>query len=140
MKPTSPFKPIITALAAGAVTVLAGTGFAAALRANATRTSHQLPEAETLFVPTTPTSPALVVTGRKLYLDSCARCHAADVRGDEGPDLHGLAMSDRYIATVIKRGIPHEMPSFAKKHGTDDILALTAYLRSLDHEPGQPAE
>jgi mono/diheme cytochrome c family protein len=67
-----------------------------------------------------------------LYLESCAHCHAADARGDEGPDLHGAQVSDRYIARIIRRGIPHEMPSFAKKHGADDTRALIAYVRSLE--------
>jgi mono/diheme cytochrome c family protein len=76
-------------------------------------------------------SAELVARGRQLFLGSCAHCHGADATGDEGPDLHGLEVSDRYLARVITRGIPHEMPSFAKKHGTADITALTAYLRSL---------
>lgn len=81
--------------------------------------------------PVTPTSPALVTQGRKLFLGSCAHCHGADATGDEGPDLHDLQVSDRYIAHMIKFGEPHEMPSFAKKHGPPDITALTAYVRSL---------
>ena len=76
-------------------------------------------------------SPVAVTAGRKLYLQSCAHCHAADGSGDEGPDLRGLQVSDRYIARMIKYGEPHEMPSFAKKHNDADIAALTAYLRSL---------
>ena len=63
---------------------------------------------------------------------SCAHCHGADATGDEGPDLHGVQVSDRYIAHIISHGIKGEMPSFAKKHGAADIGRLTAYVRSLE--------
>ena len=32
---------------------------------------------------------------------------------------------------VIRKGIPDEMPSFAKKHSAQDIADITAYLRTL---------
>lgn len=110
------------------------SAFAAAhlLRHDAGRDSHQRPTEEKWIEPSTPTSLALVARGRALFLDSCAHCHGADARGDEGPDLHDAQVSDRYIANIVAHGIPHEMPSFAKKHGAEDITALTAYVRSLD--------
>jgi mono/diheme cytochrome c family protein len=98
---------------------------------NVARTSHQRTGGDYWLEPVTPTSPALVAQGRKLFLGSCAHCHGADASGDEGPDLHDLQVSDRYIAHMIRFGEPHEMPSFAKKHGPADLTALTAYLRSL---------
>jgi mono/diheme cytochrome c family protein len=121
-------------LAAAAAGIALSSAFAVAqvLRRDTMRTSHQQPTQEHLFEPPTPTSPSLVATGRKLFLDSCAHCHSADGRGDEGPDLHGVQVSDRYIANIITHGIPHEMPSFAKKLHRDDIAALTAYVRSLE--------
>ena len=63
---------------------------------------------------------------------SCAHCHGADATGDEGPDLHGVQVSDRYIARVVSHGIKGEMPSFAKKHGTADIARHTAYVGLLE--------
>lgn len=78
------------------------------------------------------TTNRLLAEGRRLFLASCAHCHGADARGDDGPDLHALEISDRRITTVITRGIKGEMPSFAKKHGADDIAALIVYLRSLE--------
>lgn len=126
--------------AAGVALLTAGLALTSAfamsriLHAHAARTSHQLPWPEIWCEAPTPTSPALVARGRTLFLDSCAHCHGADATGDEGPDLHGLQVSDRYIANTITRGIPHEMPSFAKKHGPSDLAALTAYLRSLSGE------
>ena len=121
----------LAVLAAG---VALSSVFAAArvLRRDALRDSRQQPTDEILFESPTPTSPSLVAAGRKLFLDSCAHCHGADARGDEGPDLHDVQVSDRYIANIITHGIPHEMPSFAKKLHRDDITALTAYVRSLE--------
>ena len=121
----------LATLAAG---VALSSAFAAAhvLRREAVRVSHQQPGEERLFEPPTPASSALVATGRKLFLDSCAHCHGADARGDEGPDLHDVQVSDRYIANVIAHGIPHEMPAFAKKLHASEITALTAYVRSLE--------
>lgn len=69
--------------------------------------------------------------GRTLFLQSCAHCHGEDARGDEGPDLHDLWVSDRRIATVVRNGIKGEMPSFAKKHDALEIALLVSYVRSL---------
>ncbi len=117
---------------AGAMALSSALAGAHVLRRVSLRDSHQQPTEERWFESPPPASPALVATGRKLFLDSCAHCHGADARGDEGPDLHNAQVSDRYMATTIARGIPHEMPSFAKKHGASDITALIAYVRSLE--------
>jgi mono/diheme cytochrome c family protein len=73
--------------------------------------------------------------GRRLFVQSCAHCHGDDARGSgedaDGPDLFALRIGNARIAAVIRSGIPEEMPSFAKKHGTADIADLTAYLRTL---------
>ena len=103
-----------------------------ALQRSAAGGSKQQPTPEQWFESSTPSSPKLVTRGRGLFLDSCAHCHGADASGDEGPDLHAVQVSDRYIANIITHGIPHEMPSFAKKHDAADITALTAYVRSLE--------
>ncbi len=74
----------------------------------------------------------MVAQGRSLFLASCAHCHGADATGDEGPDLHNVQVSDRYISNIITHGIKGEMPSFKKKLGKEEILRLTAYVRSMD--------
>ncbi len=131
---TLPFRSTIAAAVAVAFASLAlCTAFvtAAELRRRERKMSHQQPTEERWFEPATPTSPELVARGRVLFLDSCAHCHGADARGDEGPDLHGVQVSDRYIARIITHGIKGEMPSFAKKLHEPEITALTAYVRSL---------
>jgi mono/diheme cytochrome c family protein len=131
---TRPFaiRAAFVAMCSGALALGSAFATAAILRREARTHSHELPTTESLFEPRTPTSPELVARGRTLFLDSCAHCHGADARGDEGPDLHDVQVSDRYIANLITHGLPHEMPSFAKKHGAADITALTAYVRSLE--------
>lgn len=119
------------ALMVSGLAMTAALSAAAELRREARRTSHQQPVEEHWFEPTAATSPELIAKGRALFLDSCAHCHAADATGDEGPDLHGVQVSDRYIATIVTRGIKGEMPSFQKKLRGEDIKALTGYLRSL---------
>jgi mono/diheme cytochrome c family protein len=73
--------------------------------------------------------------GRKLFVQSCAHCHGDDARGSgedgDGPDLFRLGIGNARISAVIRKGIPDEMPSFAKKHSAQDIADITAYLRTL---------
>jgi len=125
-------KPLVLALLAGGVALSSAFGTAHVLRRTALRTSHQQPTPEILFETPSPTSPELVKQGRTLFLNNCAHCHGIDATGDEGPDLHGLEVSDRYIANMITHGIKGEMPSFAKKLHHDEITRLTAYLHSLE--------
>jgi mono/diheme cytochrome c family protein len=85
--------------------------------------------------PTMRTSADSVATGRALFIQSCAHCHGDDARGSgedsDGPDLHGLRISNARIATVVHHGIQGEMPSFSKKLSPADTAVLIEYLRSL---------
>jgi mono/diheme cytochrome c family protein len=121
----------LAALAA-AVGLASAFGLSLGLRRAESKASHQQPTPEAWFEVPSPSSPALIKQGRALFLSSCAHCHGADATGDEGPDLHGVEVSDRYISNMITRGIKGEMPSFRKKLGRDEIVRLTAYLRSLE--------
>jgi mono/diheme cytochrome c family protein len=76
-------------------------------------------------------SPELVDQGRQFFAMSCSQCHGDDAHGDEGPDLHHLAISNSRIATTIKKGIKGEMPTFAKKYDDHQVAALVSYLRTL---------
>jgi mono/diheme cytochrome c family protein len=132
MKPSRGVISLGVAAVVSATALSSALAFGRVLQRAALRTSHQQPTVDRWLEPVTPTSAPLIAQGRKLYLDSCAHCHGADAAGDEGPDLHDLQVSYRYIAHMIIFGEPHEMPSFAKKHGSADIGALTAYIRSLE--------
>jgi len=76
-------------------------------------------------------SPELAAQGHEFFEMSCSLCHGDDAHGDEGPDLHNLAISNARIVTTIKKGIKGEMPTFAKKYDDHQITALVSYLRSL---------
>lgn len=69
--------------------------------------------------------------GYELFDYNCASCHGADARGDEGPDLHHLRLSDERIAKRIREGVKGEMPRFGTKFKPADVQALLAYLRTL---------
>lgn len=124
-------RPAWLAGAASATALGAVWMFAAALRAHAALHSHERPRADLWLGPALAATPAALASGRQLFIGSCAHCHGTDATGDEGPDLHGLQTSDRYIARMILEGEPHEMPSFAKKLGRKEVREITVYLRSL---------
>jgi len=73
----------------------------------------------------------LVQRGQRLFDQNCAHCHGSDARGDEGPSLYNLTLTDRKITDRIKNGIKGEMPRFGSKFDTADLAALVAYLRTL---------
>ena len=77
-------------------------------------------------------SPQLLATGSGFFGQSCGDCHGDDAHGDEGPDLHNLAISNARIATTIKNGIKGEMPKFGAKLSDADVRKLIAFVRSLD--------
>lgn len=128
----TPVKALTVAILVASSALASTFGYAAILRHAATHSSTQLPTTESWFETPAPRSPELIHRGRILFLNSCAHCHGADARGDEGPDLHELQTSDRYLARTIAHGIPHEMPAFGKKYDLADINALIAYLHALE--------
>jgi mono/diheme cytochrome c family protein len=124
-------RAFLAALVAASIALGGAFGLASQIRKQARAVSHEQPEATKQLARLKLPSEEARQKGRKLFLNSCAHCHGEDARGDEGPDLHDLEISDRRIATVIKRGIKGEMPAFAKKHSEAEILLLLVYLRSL---------
>ena len=84
---------------------------------------------------TDPAKLETIAQGREIFEHRCARCHGDDARGhgdeDNGPNLHGLRISNARIATVIRRGIKGEMPSFERKHSAPEIASVVVYLRTL---------
>jgi len=75
---------------------------------------------------------AVVAAGRQLYLKNCARCHGADGRGDDGPDLHHLDSTDAQIAARIRNGKKGQMTAFVGKFTAENITEVIAYLRTLN--------
>jgi cbb3-type cytochrome c oxidase subunit III len=127
-----PFQALLVSAVAGASALGAAAALAAVLRHQEAAHSHELPPYVAPASIATMPPAVLVENGKKLYFGNCAHCHGEDAHGDEGPDLHDLWVSNRRIATVIKRGIKGEMPTFGKKLNDTDIAALIAYVRALD--------
>lgn len=71
------------------------------------------------------------VNGRTLFLRNCAHCHGATAHGDDGPDLHGLDLTDDWIANRIRKGKAGQMTAFAGKLQPTEIAALVAYVQTL---------
>jgi len=71
------------------------------------------------------------INSRTLFLRNCAHCHGASARGDDGPDLHDLGLTDDWIANRIRKGKPGEMTAFAGKLQPAEIAALVTYVQTL---------
>ena len=71
------------------------------------------------------------ISARALFLKNCAHCHGADARGDDGPDLHNLDLTDGWIANRIRKGKAGQMTAFAGKLQPAEIAALVTYVQSL---------
>jgi mono/diheme cytochrome c family protein len=76
-------------------------------------------------------APEVVHQGEQFFAMSCTECHGDDAHGDEGPDLHNLAISNARISATIHKGLKGEMPTFAKKYDDKQIAAIVSYLRTL---------
>ena len=120
---TAKFLAIIALVASGS-TSWAQTNNADVHGANASSASSQ-PAAGVVPVS------AGTLDGRTLFLKNCAHCHGATARGDEGPDLHNLDLSNEWIANQIRKGKAGEMTAFAGKLQPAEIAALVAYVQSL---------
>ena len=75
-------------------------------------------------------------TGRELFLNSCARCHGDDAKGDKGPDLTNprrqskWASSNEPLVNKINKGGLF-MPKFGKKLTPEQIKEIADYIRTL---------
>jgi mono/diheme cytochrome c family protein len=76
-----------------------------------------------------PVAPA--AAGRMFFVNNCAVCHGTTGQGDDGPNLHGLKLSDAAITSIVAKGFKGQMPAFQSKLKAQDVKALIAYLRIL---------
>jgi cytochrome c oxidase cbb3-type subunit 3 len=95
-------------------------------------------------IETVAADPQARLVGERLFLNTCAQCHAADARGNKGfPDLsdddwlHGGAPAA--IEATILHGRHGQMPPMAAAVGSDrDVENLAHYVRSLSGLPSDP--
>ena len=58
---------------------------------------------------------AAIATGKALYIENCAACHAEDLSGDIGPELDGASYGEDELFELIYKGIPDGgMPPYSK--------------------------
>lgn len=75
-------------------------------------------------------NPTVLAEGEQLYLASCSACHAKNLEGDIGPDIHDLDMPDAELFQFIYDGSPDGgMPSFAAL-GAQRIWKIVNYVKS----------
>ena len=124
-------KPMIVAMAASLSALALAFGFSLLLRSIASAEPNTISHTDAASAKPARISQASVEGGHKLFERNCVHCHGDDARGDEGPSLHNLKLSDARIANRIKDGVKGEMPRFGSKLSDQEIAALTAYIRSL---------
>jgi cytochrome c-L len=79
--------------------------------------------------------------GKKLYLENCQACHMPDGSGHIGPSLIGDThhysrfATDQGIFEIVYGGASGAMQPFGRLLTQDQILRVTAYVRTLKKQP-----
>lgn len=77
------------------------------------------------------------IDGEQMFATSCGFCHQQGGRAaGRGPKLAGLSKSDEFIIERIKKGKPGAMPGYARAFTEGQIIAILAYIRSLEDTGG----
>jgi cytochrome c553 len=73
------------------------------------------------------------IDGETMFATSCGWCHQQGGRAaGRGPKLAGIKKDDAFIINRIKHGKPGTMPAFGRAFSDSQIIAIVAYIRSLD--------
>src|SRR6185369_654453 len=73
--------------------------------------------------------------GEQVFAKSCATLYCHGSRGGPGsaPRLVGRHFDQAYISSVVARGVPDTgMPSFAARLSRPDLVAVVAYVATLN--------
>ncbi len=79
--------------------------------------------------------------GKGIFMENCAGCHGAALKGDIGPDLTGLLKygeSDGRKYESIAKGRPNGMPAFEARLGRDRIWKVLAFIDSVREYGAKP--
>ncbi len=72
--------------------------------------------------------------GKTIYAKECAQCHGADLKGDVGPSLVDLKLTDADTFKIVFSGSPAAgMPGFGDTLGKDRSWKVVTYLKSAGH-------
>jgi mono/diheme cytochrome c family protein len=73
------------------------------------------------------------IDGETMFATSCGFCHQSGGRAEgKGPKLAGTTRSDDFIAERIRKGKPGAMPAFGSAFSESQIMAIVAYIRTLE--------
>jgi mono/diheme cytochrome c family protein len=76
------------------------------------------------------------IDGETMFATACGWCHQQGGRAaGRGPKLAGDKNSDEFLIDRIKHGKGGAMPAFGRVFSDGQIIAILAYIRSLD-DPG----
>ena len=119
--------------------VLATWALVPAISARAQSPLHQgaTPPGQTQEAPSNEASPN-DIDGETMFATSCGWCHQQGGRAaGRGPKLAGIQKDDAFIINRIKHGKPGTMPAFGRAFSDGQIIAILAYIRSLDDSGDQ---
>jgi mono/diheme cytochrome c family protein len=73
------------------------------------------------------------IDGETMFATSCGWCHQSGGRADgRGPKLAGSKRSDDFIAERVRKGKPGAMPAYGSVFSESQIMAIVAYIRTLE--------
>jgi mono/diheme cytochrome c family protein len=75
------------------------------------------------------------IDGATMFATVCGYCHQGGGRTEgKGPKLAGTRRSDDFIIARIRNGKPGAMPAFGGAFSEGQIIAILAYIRSLEDD------
>jgi mono/diheme cytochrome c family protein len=76
------------------------------------------------------------IDGATMFATVCGWCHESGGRtAGKGPKLAGTTRSDEFIINRIRNGKPGAMPAFGGSFSEGQIVAILAYIRTLEDAP-----
>jgi mono/diheme cytochrome c family protein len=76
------------------------------------------------------------IDGATLFATVCGWCHEDGGRSaGKGPKLAGTTRSDEFILNRVRNGKPGAMPAFGGSFSEGQIVAILAYIRTLEDAP-----
>ena len=76
------------------------------------------------------------IDGATMFATVCGWCHQdGGHTAGKGPKLAGTTRSDEFILNRIRNGKPGAMPAFAGSFSEGQIVAILAYIRTLEDNP-----
>jgi mono/diheme cytochrome c family protein len=76
------------------------------------------------------------IDGATMFATVCGWCHESGGRAaGKGPKLAGTSRSDEFIINRIRTGKPGAMPAFGGSFSEGQIVAILAYIRTLEDAP-----